>query len=130
MDKHTVRGPDGSIDFSASGNKYLAALREYADKNEVDTALIVDAMDYVFDESPSKDPEKLTRLTIGNLASRVSIALKVDPSLHNMVELRVRAIVKNQPRFHSLKGKGGGVARLARAGEPIPALPEKTKKSA
>jgi hypothetical protein len=127
MDKFTVRGSDGSVDVSASANAYAKALTEWVGKNEIATETIESAVEAVFDAFPDQ------RLAMPSLLHEAVSRLNGTPASHKTLSERVHAYIKGQTadntgRLDVQKGKGGGVLRLARPGEEIPA--RAAKKSA
>jgi hypothetical protein len=121
MDKYTVRDSNGSVDVAASANAYAAALANWVVENETPTADIEAAVEAVFDQHP--------KLTMPTLLSHVVHELGATPEQFKALTERSGAYVRGQAtlgRLEITKGKGGGVARLARPGEPIPAKPAKT----
>lgn len=122
MDKFTRRGTDGSVDVAASANAYAKALTEWAAQNEIPSAEIETAVEAVFDAHEG-------RLPMPALVSFAVQELSAAPEQFKTLSDRVHAYVKGQAEVGRLnigKGKGGGVARLARPGEPIPAPVAKT----
>ncbi len=122
MDKFTRRGTDGSVDVAASANAYAKALTEWAAQNEIPSAEIESAVEAVFDSHEG-------RLPMPALLSFAVQELSSDPNQFKTLTERVHAYVKGQSetgRLNIGKGKGGGVARVARPGEPIPAPVAKT----
>lgn len=121
MDKYMVRSKvNGSVDVVASAANYANALTAWVAENEFDTNEIRDAIDAVFDAQPKEQ-----RLTLPVLVSYTMGHLKPSADQFSNVEDSIRAYVKANPRFHSSKGKNGGVLRLALEGEEIPAPPAK-----
>jgi hypothetical protein len=122
MDKFTRRGTDGSVDVAASANAYAKALTEWAALNEIPSADIEAAVEAVFDSHEG-------RLPMPALLSFAVQELSSEPNQFKTLTDRVHAYVKGQAEVGRLnigKGKGGGVARLALPGEPIPAPVAKT----
>lgn len=120
MDKYTKRGMDGSVDVTASAQAYAAALTKWVAENEIASETIETAVEAVFDRfSGSKLPmPALLSLTVAELGGT--------PDQHKTLTNRVHAYVKgqcneNQGRLEISKGKGGGVQRLAKPGQTIPA---------
>lgn len=125
MDKFTVRDSSGSVDVNASVVAYSQALTDWVSANETPIEHIERAVEAVFDSRPSN-----VRLPTPFLVSLVVQEMKVDPDQFKPVSVRVAAYIKGQcaentGRLDISKGKGGGVARLARPGEPVPARPVK-----
>lgn len=123
MDKYTVRGTDGSVDVAASANAYAKALSAWATQNETPTETIETAVEAVFDRFDG-------RIAMPALVGLALQELKATPDQHKALSTRVRAYIKGQcadntGRLDVMKGVGGGVARLARPGEEIPARPAK-----
>jgi hypothetical protein len=119
MDKYTVRGTDGAVDVAASANAYAVALTKWAAENEVASETIESAVESVFDCYSG-------RLPMPALLSMAVNELGGTPDQHRVLTDRVHAYVKGQcadntGRIDIGKGKGGGVLRLARPGEEIPA---------
>lgn len=124
MDKYTVRSSvDGSVDVNATLAAYGNALTTWISTNEIGTSEIRDAVDAAFSSHPAG-----TRMTIPVLVSEAMKNLDCNHTQFNAVSERIRAYVRGQDRFHSLKGKGGGVTRLYLEGETPVAPP--VKKSA
>lgn len=126
MDKFTVRGTDGSVDLAASANAYTKALSEWCTSNEVASDTIENAVEAVFDRFNG-------RITTPALVSMTLAELGAAPSQHKALDTRVRAYLKGQcagntGRLDMVKGVGGGVQRLAKPGQEIPA--RAAKKSA
>lgn len=124
MDKFTVRGTDGSVDVAASADAYAAALTDWVTKNEIPTETIELAVEAAFDAFPGQ------RLPMPSLLHEAVSRLGSSPASHKTLTDRVHAYVKgqcdeNRGRLDIQKGKGGGVQRLARPGEEIPARPAK-----
>jgi len=127
MDKYTKRGTDGSVDVAASASAYAKALTEWATQNEIPSETIENAVEAAFDRFDGQ------RQPMPALIGFALQELNADPSQHKTLTNRVHAYVtgqsaKNTGRLDIVKGVGGGVARLARPGEPIPA--RTAKKSA
>lgn len=124
MDKFTKRGADGSVDIAASGNAYMKALAEWATQNETPTDKIEAAVEAVFDKFPTG------RISVPSLVGFALTELGATPDQHKSLTNRVRAYVSGQcanntGRLDIMKGVGGGVMRLSRPGEEIPARPAK-----
>lgn len=127
MDNHTVRNVIGEVDQKASLASYANSLAKWCSENEVSTEQVRDAIDKVFDEHTDPNATEPLRLTIPVLEGYAMAHFKVSPQKFSAVKDRIKAFVKGSARFDSSKGKGGGVARLALEGQPIP---EKAKKTA
>lgn len=126
MDKYTVLGADGTADVAASANAYAKALTEWKAQNEVPSETIETAVEAVFDRNPGRIPMPV-------LLSFATQELGATPETFRSLHDRVHAYVvgqsaNNTGRIDIGRGKGGGVERLARPGEPVPA--RQTKKSA
>jgi hypothetical protein len=127
MDKYTKRGTDGSVDVAASASAYAKALTEWAAKNEIPSENIENAVEAAFDRFDGQTQP---------MPALIAFALQelnAEPAQHKTLTNRVHAYVtgqsaKNTGRLEITKGVGGGVTRLARPGEPIPA--RTAKKSA
>lgn len=122
MDKHTVRDSSGAVDVAASANAYATALTKWVGENELATDTIEMAIESVFDRHPG-------RLPMPALLGAAVNELNVEPAQHKSVTQRAHDYVSGQAKLGRLevaKGKGGGVSRLARPGEPIPAKPAKS----
>lgn len=121
MDKFTVRDSNGAVDVNASVSAYAKALTGWVSVNETPVESIERAVEAVFDSHPST-----TRLPVPFLNSLAVQEMKADPSQFKILSSRVAAYIKGQcadntGRLDITKGNGGGVARLARPGEAIPA---------
>lgn len=126
MDKFTTRGADGSVDVAASANAYAKALTEWAAQNETPSETIEAAVEAVFDKFDG-------RIAMPALVGLALQELKATPEQHKALSTRVRAYIKGQNaentgRLDIMKGVGGGVLRLARPGEEVPA--ERGRKTA
>ena len=122
MDKFTVRNSDGSVDVAASANAYAVALAKWVSENEIASEMIEAAVEATFDRHPG-------RLPMPALLSGAVNELGAAPAQFKALTERCHAYVRGQAEVGRLeigKGKGGGVSRLARPGEPIPAKPAKT----
>ena len=124
MDKFTKRGSDGSVDVSASAKAYAEALTKWCAENEVASDTIENAVETVFDRFPG------ARLPMPALLSLSVQELGATPEQHKTLTDRVHAYVigqcaKNTGRIDIGKGKGGGVSRLAKPGQAVPARPAK-----
>lgn len=125
MDKFTVRDAGGSVDVAASVASYREALNSWVSVNETPVEVIERAVEAVFDSRSSTQ-----RLPTPFLVSLAVQEIGADPSQFKALSARVSAYVKGQcaentGRLDTSKGKGGGVLRLARPGEDIPARPVK-----
>ena len=125
MDKFTVRDSNGSVDVGASVAAYTQALSSWVSVNESPVESIERAVEAVFDSHPST-----SRLPTPFLVSLAVQEMGADPSQFKSLSGRVSAYIKGQcadntGRLDISKGNGGGVARLARPGEPVPARPVK-----
>lgn len=127
MDKFTKRGMDGSVDVVASAQAYASALTKWAAENEIAGEKIENAVEAVFDQFPGQTlpMPALLNLSVAKIGGT--------PEQHKTLTNRVHAYVsgqcnKNTGRLEVSKGKGGGVLRLAKPGQTIPA--RSAKKSA
>ncbi len=123
MDKFTQRGADGSVDVAASANAYAKALTEWSAQNEIPSDTIETAVEAVFDRFDG-------RIAMPALVGLSLQELQATPDQHKALDKRVRAYLKGQAadntgRLDVMKGVGGGVLRLARPGQEIPARPAK-----
>lgn len=128
MDKYTVLGSDGTADVAASANKYAKALTEWKNQNETPTEKIENAVEAVFDRFDG------TRLSMPSLIGFALQELQATPAQHKALTARVTGYVqgqcgledkRNTGRLDITKSVGGGVLRLSRPGEPVPARPAK-----
>lgn len=124
MDKYTKRGADGSVDVAASAGAYAKALTEWAALNEIPSEQIETAVEAAFDRFDGQ------RLPMPALIGFALQELNAAPEQHKTLTNRVHAYVsgqsaKNTGRLDINKGVGGGVLRLSRPGEAIPARPAK-----
>jgi len=127
MNQFTKRGADGSVDIAASANAYAKALTEWVAQNEIPSEQIETAVEAVFDGSTSE------RISMPYLCNTAAGRLAQDSASFGTLVKRVHAYVtgqcaENTGRLDVQKGKGGGVQRLARPGEAVPA--RTAKKSA
>lgn len=124
MDKFTKRGTDGSVDVAASAGAYAKALTEWVAENEIPSDTIENAVEAAFDRFDGQ------RLPMPALINFALTELKAEPAQVKTLTNRVHAYVsgqsaKNTGRLDISKGVGGGVLRLSRPGEAIPARPAK-----
>ncbi len=124
MDKFTQRGADGSVDVAASAGAYAKALSEWVAQNEIPSDTIESAVEAAFDRF---DGQRIHMPALINFALQ---ELNATPSNTKTLTARVHAYVtgqsaKNTGRLDISKGVGGGVLRLSRPGEAIPARPAK-----
>lgn len=124
MDKYTVLGVDGSVDVAASVASYSQALSSWVSQNEVPVERIESAVEAVFDTHPS-------RILLDTLVSYAAHNFGANPDNFTSVCNRIRSYVRSQcanntGRIDIVGGKGGGVSRLARPGEPVPARTSRT----
>lgn len=111
MDKFTQRGADGSVDIAASANAYAAALTKWAAENEIPSEEISEAVNAVLDRHTGRIP-------MPALLSLSAQELNATPETFKVLSDRVHAYVTGQTKAGKLfvvKGKGGGVSRLAPA---------------
>lgn len=117
MDKFTIRDANGTVDTAASVRAYSNALAAWVSANETPVDSIERAVEAVFDTHDKRMPT-------GFLVDCTMQELNVDPERFQTVSKHVVSYVKGQVasgRIDSTKGTGGGLSRLARPGEPIPA---------
>jgi len=128
MDKFSKLGADGTVDIELSTAAYAEALAAWKAENEVDTGLIESAVEAVFDRFDGQ------RLPMPSLVFEALTELKATPAQHKALSKRIQGYVsgqcgvkdaRNTGRLDIKNGVGGGVARLARPGEAIPARPQK-----
>lgn len=125
MDKFTVRDSAGCVDVVSSVAAYERALTSWVQVNEVPLDLIESAVEAAFDSSDR------ARLPIDYLTSVAVQNMGVHPDQYRAVTARVGTYIRGQAsascgRLEITKGTGGGVARLSRPGEPVPARPVKS----
>ena len=111
MDKHTVRGVDGSVDVAASANAYAKALTAWVSENEIPADEIAGAVNTVLDTHGAT-----ARIPMPALLSLAANGLGATPATFKVLSDRVHAFVTGQVDAHLLfvvKGKGGGVTRSA-----------------
>jgi len=124
--KFIKRGSDGSVDIAASANAFAKALTEWVAQNETPSEQIEAAVEAVFDSQDG-------RVAMPALCGMAATRLSGDAASYKTLVQRVHAYVtgqcaNNTGRLDIAKGKGGGVLRLARPGEAVPA--RQAKKSA
>lgn len=128
MDKYSKLGADGTVDIELSKAAYAEALAAWKAENEVATDLIETAVEAVFDRFPDQ------RLPMPSLVHEAVTELKGTPAQHKALSKRVQTYVsgqcgtgdaRNTGRLDIKNGVGGGVLRLARPGDEIPARPQK-----
>lgn len=117
MDKYTQYDSLGVADVAASANAYAKALTAWKQANEIPTERIEAAVEAVFDRAKSRLPmPALISFTVNELSQ--------EPGAHKSLSDRVHAYITGQRKVGRLlvvQGKGGGVERVVRPGEPIPA---------
>lgn len=122
MDKHTQFNSLGEADVAASANAYAKALTAWKTNHEIPSERIETAVETVLDRTNGKIPmPALVNFAVNELSS--------DPSQFKGLSQRVHAYVTGQKdvgRLTVTNGKGGGVLRLARPGQPIPAKAAKS----
>lgn len=107
MDKHLVRGSDGSVDVAASANAYAKALTEWCAKNELPSEDIADAVNAVLDSRTGTIP-------MPALLGMATQSMGATPANFKVLSDRIHAYVTGQSKAGLLfisKGKGGGVSR-------------------
>lgn len=122
MDKHTQFNSLGEADVAASANAYAKALTTWKTAHEIPSERIETAVETVLDRTNGKIPmPALVNFAVNELSQ--------DPTQFKGLSQRVHAYVtgqKNTGRLTVTNGKGGGVQRLARPGQPIPAKAAKS----
>lgn len=116
MDKHTVRNRvDGSVDIPASAQLYASNLSKWVDENEIPVADIEAAVDSVFNDA------KDTSQPIPKTALIGYATMILAPNHTNLaaVQSRIDGFLKFSARFFPIKGKGGGIKRICKAGEEV-----------
>lgn len=117
MDKYTVRDSSGVVDVAASANAYAVALTKWTAENEVAVSAIETAVEAAFDKHTARQP-------MDALLSAAVAEMNATPEQFKALTERCRAYVRGQAvigRVLIVKGKGGGVERVARVGQPLPA---------
>jgi hypothetical protein len=125
MDKFTVRDATGSVDVLGSATKYAEALQAWCAEHEVDSDTIETAVEAVFDRFDGK------RMSVPALIGYAVTELAASPEQHKALTARVHAYMKGQKETGRLEvtlGPKGGIARMARPGEPIPVKESKAAK--
>lgn len=113
MDKFTVRDSNGSVDVAVSLASYSKALNNWVSVNETPVEVIERAVEAVFDSNSSRLPTPF-------LASLAVQGMNVDPERFQSLTNRVTTYIRGQVasgRLDSIKGKGGGITRLAVPGK-------------
>lgn len=122
MDKYTEFNSLGEADVAASANAYAKALTAWKSLNEIPTERIETAVEAVFDRTPGSLPmPALVNFAVNEISQ--------EPSQFKSLSKRVHAYVTGQKltgRISVKQGVKGGVSRVARVGEPIPAQVAKT----
>lgn len=119
---HIITKSDGSVDIKASGEAYVKALTDWVGANEISSDRLDTAIDAVFDENKDQ-----TRFPKAGLVHLAVMHLGLNANQIGTVSERVSKYITNNPRFLTVKGKGGGCERLCRAGETVPV--RETKKA-
>lgn len=129
MDKFSKLGSDGTYDVKLSMEAYGAALTAWKAENEIPTDRIEAAVESVFDRFDGQ------RLAMPALLHETVSVLDGTPAQHKALTARVQKYVaaqcgntketRNTGRLDIQQGVGGGVLRLARPGQEIPARPAK-----
>lgn len=122
--RYIKRNDDGSVNFNESVNEFSVALRDWVKANEVGADALDTAIDSVFDENKDKDGKDI-RLPKSGLVTLAVTRLGLNTTQIAMVTERMSKYITNNPRFLTVKGKHGGVQRLALVGQPIPAVEKK-----
>jgi hypothetical protein len=127
MEKYVVRNDDGSVNLSRSVDAFSDALQKWVDEDKALVVRIETAVEAVLDRHQGQ------KVPMPALLSMAIHELGASPSEFGTLQERIHAYVKSQAgegkRLQIGKGKGGGVLRLARPGEPVPEKTE-TEKSA
>jgi hypothetical protein len=122
MDKYTQFNSLGEADVAASANAYAKALSAWKNEHEIPSDRIENAVETVLDRTNGKIPmPALVNFAVNELSQ--------DPSQFKGLAARVHAYITGQKqtdanptgRLTVTNGKGGGVTRLARPGQPVPA---------
>lgn len=114
MDKYVVRNRvDGSVDVAASAQSYAVALAKWVEENEIPIADVEAAVDSVFDKA------KDGKMPIPKIALIGYATMELSPNHKNLaaVQTRIDNFLKFSARFFPIKGKGGGIQRICKAGE-------------
>jgi hypothetical protein len=99
-----IHRPDGSVDIEASGKAYVKALTDWVGANEISADRLDAAIDAVFAEN--KDQVRLPKTGLVHLAVN---KLGLNANQVGSVSERMNKYITNNPRFLTVKGKGGGV---------------------
>lgn len=102
-----VRGVDGVVDVDASQKKFSEALWEFVDQSEADSVRISDAVNAVFDENRGQT------LQVNSVVTFAFLKMGVKPSEFQAMSDKIKDWIKTSPAFVILRGKGGGVQRIA-----------------
>ena len=105
MDKFTKRDGSGAVDLAASAKAYTDALSAWVAENEVDAAILGDAVNAVLDRFPGQT------LPMPALVSLAVTELGATPQEFKALSTRVHAHIRGMASLKIAKGVGGGVSR-------------------
>lgn len=105
-----VRNADGSIDESASRDKFLEALRAHEVNAEANRAKASVAVEALFDTYKGRVLNKPM------VISAALGALGATPENHAELSEAIESYIDISPAYASKKGRGGGIRRLADGG--------------
>lgn len=104
---YTVRNSDGTINHEATLAKFAGDLLRYEAEREMEREVIAGAVHALFDRHLGK------RMTTPFVVSEALKSLNAQPENYKALTEKVQEFLRTTPEFHTGKGKGGGVARLA-----------------
>jgi hypothetical protein len=101
-----IRSVDGSIDHEATLGKFAGDLLQFEAEREIECSTIGAVVHATFDTHLGK------RLPTPFVLNEALRALNAQPENYKVLTEKVQQFIRTSPEFHTLPGKGGGVARL------------------
>lgn len=106
--KYVVKA-GGAVDIQGTIDKFQTELTAWLDLQERDQSVLLTAIEEVFAENAGA--------TLNTPAVQTLALTKVGFTANNYQALRERCVevMKSNPRYYTIKGKGGGVRRMSDA---------------
>lgn len=105
--KYVEKSKDGTMDLEATIAKFKVDLDTFVTLQERDQGALLAAIEEVYAENPGAN--------MNGPAIRTLALAKVGFTAANFQALSERCaeVMKNEPRYYTVKGKGGGTARMS-----------------
>jgi len=100
-----IRAVDGSIHHEATIGAFTGALLKYEAERELEKSTIGAVVHATFDTHLGK------RLNTPFVLNEALRALNAQPENYKVLTEKVQQFIRTSPEFHTVPGKGGGVAR-------------------